>query len=111
MFTVAPNPLGLTSVGVAQTTEDEVVVTLTIGSDTFELPVALDRSGEVVADTPTGAPVHAVGAWAGDRLVVEYEEVFGPEHWAIALDLTDGFAMTVTDLGGGFPPVSVSPAS
>lgn len=109
---VAPNPLGLTSVRVTQATNDEVVVvTLTIGGRAFELPVALDGVGGVVIDAPTGAPVRAVGVWTGDRLVVDYEEVFGPEHWTIELDLTDGFAMTVTDLGGGFPPVIVTPAS
>lgn len=61
-----------------------------------------------MTDSPTGAPVHLTGIWDGDRLVVDYEEVFGPEHWTIELDLEAELVMTVTDLGEGFAPITVA---
>lgn len=81
---------------------------LTIGDTLYRLPLALDGAGTVVTDSPTGAPVHLTGIWDGDRLVVDYEEVFGPEHWTIELDLEAELVMTVTDLGEGFAPITVA---
>ncbi len=105
-FDLDSNALGVERVRVDHA-DEHTTIGIGIGDEVFELPVGLDGVARTTSNSPTGGSVALVGDWADAVLTVDYEDVFGPDHWTFWFDLGSTFTMTVTDVAAVFPPMVI----
>ena len=114
VYRLDANPFDVKCISFRFDSPEDVSFELTVPEGAFDLPIGMDGVPRFTENGPTGAPVGALGEWTEPTvLVVDYDEVTGPNHLRIVGRFAEGAQSVVlefTDPGEYFPPQTV-PAS
>lgn len=115
VYRLAENQFGVSCISLRFDSPSEVWFDLTLGSDTFELPVGMDGVPKFSETGPRGIPIGALGEWTEDTVFsMQYDEVAGPSHLQIRGDFgasVESVELLFTDPSGYFGPQTVQGSS
>ncbi len=109
-FEIEPNALGLQSLSLSRSSDDEALFTLTFtdelaDSGRYELPVGLDGLYRIAEAGPAGGAAGMRGAWLSDTsFVLDYHEPAGVDHYRFTTHFSDEqVVIQFEDLTGYYP--------
>lgn len=115
VYRLDENQFGVRCISLRFDSPSAVWFDLTLGSDTFELPVGMDGVPRFAETGPIGIAIGVLGQWTEPTVFsMEYDEVGGPNHLRIRGDFggsAESVSLAFSDPGEYFPPQLVRGAS
>jgi hypothetical protein len=114
VYRLAENQFGVSCISLRFDAPSEVWFDLTLGTESFELPVGMDGVPRFSETGPRGIPIGSLGQWSTPTIFsMNYDEVAGPSHLQIRGDFgtsAETVELEFTDPSGYFAQLTV-PAS